>query len=419
MDAMEKVFLFPQKDYEPAPIREIAREIISGSGVNPRGKTVFVKPSFVYPSHSPRTVGVVTQPPFIRGVVQAFNDLGASRVLVGEDSVLGPSRAAFYAMGIYPYIRGIATPVYFDEERHVRVEVTDPVIQGSFVVPAVWPEADIFVSLPKIKVNQFAKVTLSVKNNLGLQRQAERCTNHSDGTLEEKIADLYRVRPPDLVLADSIVAGEGQGPMLARPVELGVMIGGANGLAVDAVACRLMGIDPREIEHLRYLEDAGIGPLEERDIEVAGGSIPEYARAFDRPRTELVGAHDNLRVFEGGEKCCAYGCRGMVRVALDAWLERERPNLREMTIVIGKGVDGVPHDVDRRRTLVVGDCALEHRDLGTFLPGCPPMPMDTVFALQKFQGWVPTFMHRRDVLKGYVAGYGWKASKFFRGGETR
>jgi len=416
---MEKVFLFPQKDYEPAPIREIAREIISGSGVNPRGKTVFVKPSFVYPSHSPRTVGVVTQPPFIRGVVQAFNDLGASRVLVGEDSVLGPSRAAFYAMGIYPYIKGIATPVYFDEERHVRVEVTDPVIQGSFVVPAVWPEADIFVSLPKIKVNQFAKVTLSVKNNLGLQRQAERCTNHSDGTLEEKIADLYRVRPPDLVLADSIVAGEGQGPMLARPVELGVMIGGANGLAVDAVACRLMGIDPREIEHLRYLEDAGIGPLEERDIEVAGGSIPEYARAFDRPRTELVGAHDNLRVFEGGEKCCAYGCRGMVRVALDAWLERERPNLREMTIVIGKGVDGVPHDVDRRRTLVVGDCALEHRDLGTFLPGCPPMPMDAVFALQKFQGWVPTFMHRRDVLKGYVAGYGWKASKFFRGGETR
>ena len=419
MYAMEKVFLFPQKDYEPAPIREIAREIISGSGVNPRGKTVFVKPSFVYPSHSPRTVGVVTQPPFIRGVVQAFNDLGASRVLVGEDSVLGPSRAAFYAMGIYPYIKGIATPVYFDEERHVRVEVTDPVIQGSFVVPAVWPEADIFVSLPKIKVNQFAKVTLSVKNNLGLQRQAERCTNHSDGTLEEKIADLYRVRPPDLVLADSIVAGEGQGPMLARPVELGVMIGGANGLAVDAVACRLMGIDPREIEHLRYLEDAGIGPLEERDIEVAGGSIQEYARAFDRPRTELVGAHDNLRVFEGGEKCCAYGCRGMVRVALDAWLERERPNLREMTIVIGKGVDGVPHDVDRRRTLVVGDCALEHRDLGTFLPGCPPMPMDAVFALQKFQGWVPTFMHRRDVLKGYVAGYGWKASKFFRGGETR
>ena len=419
MDAMEKVFLFPQKDYEPAPIREIAREIISGSGVNPRGKTVFVKPSFVYPSHSPRTVGVVTQPPFIRGVVQAFNDLGASRVLVGEDSVLGPSRAAFYAMGIYPYIRGIATPVYFDEERHVRVEVTDPVIQGSFVVPAVWPEADIFVSLPKIKVNQFAKVTLSVKNNLGLQRQAERCRNHTDGTLQEKIADLYRVRPPDLVLADSIVAGEGQGPMLARPVELGVMIGGANGLAVDAVACRLMGIDPREIEHLRYLEDAGIGPLEERDIEVAGGSIQEYARAFDRPRTELVGAHDNLRVFEGGEKCCAYGCRGMVRVALDAWLERERPNLREMTIVIGKGVDGVPHDVDRRRTLVVGDCALEHRDLGTFLPGCPPMPMDAVFALQKFQGWVPTFMHRRDVLKGYVAGYGWKASKFFRGGETR
>ncbi|MBU4175621.1 MAG: hypothetical protein KKB90_10815 [Actinobacteria bacterium] len=49
---MERVFLYPQETYDPDGIAEAAREIISGSGVDPRGKTVLLKPSFVYPSHS-------------------------------------------------------------------------------------------------------------------------------------------------------------------------------------------------------------------------------------------------------------------------------------------------------------------------------------------------------------------------------
>lgn len=411
---MERVFIYPQKEYDPAAIRIAAKEIIDSSGVDPKGKRVFIKPSFVYPSHTPRTIGVVTQPPFVQGVVQALRDLGAAKVMVGEDSVLGPSRAAFYAMGVLPYIQGIADPVYFDEERHVKVDVPNPVIQGSFVVPAVWPEADLFVSLPKIKVNQFAKVTLSVKNNLGFQRQVERVKNHNDGTLQEKIADLYRVRPPDLVIADSIVAGEGQGPMLAHPVELGVIVGGANGVAVDATACRLMGFDPADIEHLRYLEEAGIGPLSEGDIEVVGERIEDVARDFKRPDTALQGLSENIRIFEGAEKCCAYGCRGMVRCALDAWLEEDGRRIKEMNIIIGKGVEDLPRDLDRRKTLVVGDCAAGHASRGSHLPGCPPLPMATAFKLQWYQGSVPTSMLYRDLVPGYLKGYGWKAAKFFR-----
>lgn len=412
---MERVFIHRQEKYEPSKICEIAKEIIVDSRVDPGGKSVLLKPSFVYPSHSPETVGVVTQPAFIEGVARAFDSLGASVVMVGEDSVIGPARSAFYAMGIYPRLKGIATPVYFDEERHIRVEVADPEIQGEFIVPAVWREADIFVSLPKIKVNQFAKVTLSVKNNLGFQRQSQRVLNHSDGSLQEKIADLYRVRPPDLVIADSIVAGEGQGPMVARPVELGVVIGGNNGIAVDATACRLMGFDPREIEHLVYLQRAGVGPIQEGGIEVVGERISDVMREFRRPVNTLEGAHPDLRVIAGTDKCCGYGCRGMVRCALDAWLERGDGSLRPMTVIIGKPIPQLPRDLDRRRTLVVGDCAVDHRKLGTYVAGCPPLPMDTAFAVQRFQGRVPTPLLMPDVLKGYVAGYGWKAARFFRG----
>jgi uncharacterized protein (DUF362 family) len=412
---MEKVFLYSQPEYDPAGICEVAKEIIAGSGVDPRGKSVLLKPSFVYPSYSPETIGVVTQPAFIKGVAMALGEMGASKVMVGEDSVIGPARSAFYAMGIYPFIKGLAEPVYFDEIRHVLAKVKDAVVQDTFIVPEIWTEADLFVSLPKIKVNQFANVTLSVKNNLGFLRQAHRIKNHNDGTLHEKIADLYRVRPPDLVLADSIVAGEGQGPMVAKPVELGVMVGGANGVAVDAVACRLMGFDPAEIDHLTYLAEAGIGPLSDRDIEVSGEKLSDHTREFRRPSTRLTGVSDKIRVFEGEEKCCAFGCRGMARCALDAWLERDDRPLRQMNIVIGRGVGEIPRDLERKRTLVIGDCAAEHASLGTHISGCPPPPMETAFAVQNFQGFVPTPVKMRDVLKGYVAGYGWKAARFFRG----
>lgn len=411
---VEKVFVYRQPRYDPGEICSVAMQIIADSGIDPRGKSVLMKPSFVYPSHSPETVGVVTQPAFIEGVARAMTQMGARLVMVGEDSVIGPGRAAFYAMDIYRYIRGIARPVYFDEEPHVRVEVENPVVQGTFIVPSVWREADIFVSLPKIKVNQFAKVTLSVKNNLGFLRQAHRVIFHSDDSLQEKIADLYKVRQPDLVIADSIVAGEGQGPMLASPVELGVIIGGANGVAVDAVSSRIMGFEPTEVEHLKYLEEAGVGPLGDGEIEVVGERVGELEREFRRPSTDLWGLSDNLRVFEGAEKCCSYGCRGMVRCAIDAWVERGQ-KLKEMNVILGRGEIDLPSELDSRRTLVVGDCAAPYRKTGSYLPGCPPLPMDTAFGVQKLQGFVPTPLRMRDVLRGYVAGYGWKAARFFRG----
>lgn len=411
---MEDVFLYRQNEYDPAAICAVAKEIIADSGVDPRGRSVLLKPSFVYPSHSPETVGIVTQPAFVRGVAMALDELGAARIMVGEDSVIGPARSAFFAMNIYPFIKGIAEPVYFDEIRHVRARIPGARVQDSFIVPEIWREADLFVSLPKIKVNQFAEVTLSVKNNLGFLRQNMRARNHNQETLHEKIADLYRVRPPDLVLADSIVAGEGQGPMSARPVELGVMIGGANGVAVDAVSCRLMGYDPEEIRHLSYLSEAGVGPLRAGEINVVGEKVSDFARDFTRPSSRLEGVHPNVRVVQGEQRCCDYGCRGMIRVALDAWLEKEGRRIKEMTIVVGKGLDP-PDDLDRRRTLVVGNCAREHAGRGTYLPGCPPLPMETAFTVQKFQGFVPTPMRLSDVAKGYVAGYGWKAAKFFGG----
>jgi uncharacterized protein (DUF362 family) len=51
-----------------------------------------------------------------------------------------------------------------------------------------------------------------------------------------------------LSIVDGVIAGEGPGPLGAHPKPCGVILGGADPVAVDAAAARLMGFDPSHIK---------------------------------------------------------------------------------------------------------------------------------------------------------------------------
>jgi len=403
-----RVVLRDQPHYNKDEIAKKAAEIIQSLGIDPSGKSVFVKPSFVYPSQSPAVLGVITQPAFVAGVCMAMRELGAKRIMVGESSVFGPSRVSFQSVGVLPLIKGIAEPVYLDEEEMVEVEVEEPFVQGRFRVPKPFLDADLYVSLPKIKTNMFAEVTLSVKNNLGLLRQRDRLVYH-DHRLHKKLADLFRVRPPDLVLSDCIVAGEGQGPMMAEPVELGLMLGGNNAVAVDVVACSLTGYDPSEIEHLKLLIDAGMGPASTSDIEIDGEELLARGRKFRRPDASIISMSPKIRVFQGKEMCCSCGCQGLIRGSMDAYVLRDGPDgVRRMNIILGKPVEDLPDDLDPEITLVLGDCAEEHRDRGEYVGGCCPRPLDIGLVIRRIMGPIEVELGLPGVMRAYTGHNLWR-----------
>ena len=98
---------------------------------------------------------------------------------------------------------------------------------------------------------------------------------HGNRTLPAMVADLNRIllyaRPDGslasepvrrlLVVADAVLAGEGEGPLEPDPVELGRLIGGFNAAAVDWTAATLMGFDPRRIGTLSEAFAPGDLPL--------------------------------------------------------------------------------------------------------------------------------------------------------------
>lgn len=85
-----------------------------------------------------------------------------------------------------------------------------------------------------------------------------------------------------LTILDGIVAGEGEGPLGATPVDAGLLIGGFDARLVDVAAVRAMGLDPAKIPLLVEAAASGWFAPGEPEITLDG---PEPARRFTPPRS--------------------------------------------------------------------------------------------------------------------------------------
>jgi uncharacterized protein (DUF362 family) len=137
------------------------------------------------------------------------------------------------------------------------------------------------VSLARMKTHHWAGATLAIKNLFGVVPGAlygwPKNHLHQVG-INRVAAELYRILPRSFAIVDGIVGMEGNGPVQGRPRPCGVVVMGADLAAVDATACRIMGIDPAKIEYLR--QSAARGHVAERQIEQRGESIASVRTPF-------------------------------------------------------------------------------------------------------------------------------------------
>ena len=143
-------------------------------------------------------------------------------------------------------------------------------------------DTDVFVSMPKMKVHHWVGVSLAMKNMFGITsgivygmpRNAFHLINP-----ELAVLDFNHTRPIDYAIVDGIVGLEGDGPVRGTPIDVGVLVMGANATAVDATAARVMGINPYRIGYLQ--QAAGdLGPIGESSIEQRGERIAAVRKSF-------------------------------------------------------------------------------------------------------------------------------------------
>jgi uncharacterized protein (DUF362 family) len=156
---------------------------------------------------------------------------------------------------------------------------------GELWLPSTVLDADVVISMPKMKTHHWAGVTLSLKNLFGcLPGRAygwPKNVLHWAG-IQASILDIAGAVRPRYAVVDGIVGMEGNGPISGTPVPMGVLVFGDDPVATDAVTATLMGFDP---EHVSYLREAGrfLGQARLEEIEMRGDSIEPHARSFEPP----------------------------------------------------------------------------------------------------------------------------------------
>ncbi|HEY2787282.1 MAG TPA: DUF362 domain-containing protein [Fimbriiglobus sp.] len=89
-----------------------------------------------------------------------------------------------------------------------------------------------------------------------------------------------------MTIVDGIVGGQGNGPLSPDPAPSGVLLGGTNPAAVDAVACRLMGFDPATLPIVSRAFDPHRWPISACQLDevmVTDGGGPAFSQSKVRP----------------------------------------------------------------------------------------------------------------------------------------
>lgn len=280
---LSPVAVLPAERYDEAALRDTVTRGARMFDLDVRGRRVVLKPNLV--EFDPNGV-INTHPTLIAATIETFRSLGAREVIVAEGP--GHRRDNEYllrASGIYEQLEDMG--VRFVDLNHdvvrrlaLRSSFTE---LGELYLPATVLDADLLVSMPKLKTHHWAAVTLSMKNMFGVVPGSlygwPKNILHWVG-LEGSIIDINAVLDvPRFNIVDGIVGMEGNGPIQGEAKQVGVVVFGADPVAVDATCARLMSIDPWKVGHLAAAEPF-LGNLAPERIEQRGDNLSTHRADF-------------------------------------------------------------------------------------------------------------------------------------------
>ena len=159
------------------------------------------------------------------------------------------------------------------------------------------------IHLPTVKTHVFTTTTGAMKNAFGGLLNEHRHWTHP--VIHETLVDLLmiqkKIHKGVFAVMDGTFAGDGPGPRCMVPHVKDVILASADQVAIDAVAAKLMGMDPMSIKFIRTAHDMGLGCGDPQDIEIVGDTAAaEENWHFDGPFKEMTFASKNQhRIYWG------------------------------------------------------------------------------------------------------------------------
>ncbi|MBN1242063.1 MAG: DUF362 domain-containing protein [Spirochaetales bacterium] len=269
------VSLVRQDDYEPEAVAAACAEAFELAGFpDVRGRTVLLKPNILL-GIAPEAAAT-THPEVLRAAIRQVRARGAKHVLVGDSPGFQVGDQAFRATGLLQVAEAEGAE-WVDFMDAARLEAPRGKALKSFNVARAALEADVLVSLAKLKNHTLMGYTGALKNLFGcvpgLQKPAFHLRFPDPAAFALMLNDLAQALEPDFALIDGIVGMEGPGPGSGYPRKVGALIASRDPLAADRTACRIVGIDPDSVPNLKDGLERRAWISSDAEIEVRGASL--------------------------------------------------------------------------------------------------------------------------------------------------
>jgi uncharacterized protein (DUF362 family) len=244
---------------------------------------VVLKPNLMYAQ--PAEKGTTTSGIVVKGVIEYLNELGIENITIAEGPCCATTiNEVLQVTKIKPLLTKKIKYVDVAMTSASIADVPSPCVWKQMFVGDVFLDADMVISIPKLKTHCRTLFSMSLKNFVGStpadyyafvvdNSPFVRQKLHADGELQPQqdkihgsIADINSVIQPKFAVVDGIIGVDGNSPFESTIKKWGVIAAGNDILAVDATIARLGGYDPNRIAHMKLFALKGLGKLEQSEI---------------------------------------------------------------------------------------------------------------------------------------------------------
>ncbi len=236
---------------------------------------VAIKPNLCCPK--PYYTGATTDLRLLEGVIKIFKEHAKELLVMESDGYSTTADESAEKSGVLDVCDYFEVP-FFNLSKDIMIPVKGELKALMNVkIPRTFLKADHVINLPVMKTHNIAGVSLGMKNMFGIV-PGKKNSHHSK--LSDAIADVSKIKRPHLTIMDGIIGMEGDGPISGKPKKMDLTLASRDVLALDFTACRVMRINPFNIDHLQKAAYYGLGVSNPEKIEVVGERVEDVWDKF-------------------------------------------------------------------------------------------------------------------------------------------
>jgi len=233
----------------------------------PKGASVIVKPNICVAYHS-YEYAATTNPWVVGTLVKMAFEAGAGSVKVMDSPFGGTAQDAYQISGIKEQVEAAGGQMvsmlyrkFIPTKNPKAVYLNNPAVYEDIL------KADVIINAPIAKQHSEARLTLGMKNLMGVVRDRE--TMHLN--LGQAIADLNMLVRPQLTVVDAVRILTKNGPTggdLSYVKKLDTLIASPDVVAADSYAAALFGMKPEDLDYIVKGVSMGLGRSDLQNLNI-------------------------------------------------------------------------------------------------------------------------------------------------------